>query len=84
MGSIPPGSKCMTTFIINQNRMYDYKTCIVEGDPTVKPEQLSKVMNEMSGDGYRIAFQLVERRRRLFFKTRESMILTFERSLDLT
>jgi len=51
------------------------------GRSRIRAEAVSGVLNEMGSRGYRNTFQVLESRRFLIFWQRETLIITFERSV---
>ncbi len=83
-------AKPQQKFVINHGQRFDYQVrslpegalgTILLGRSSIKPHKLNNILNEMSAKGYRNTFQVLERKRMLIFWTRESLLLTFVRSL---
>ena len=51
------------------------------GRSKIRPERVERMLNEMGSRGYRNSFQVLEKCRFLLFWQRETLIITFERSL---
>ena len=51
------------------------------GRSKIRPERVERMLNAMGARGYRNSFQVLEKRRFLLFWQRETLIITFERSL---
>ncbi len=76
--------------VVNHGQQFDYQVrmlsegalgTILLGRSSINPNKLSNTLNEMARQGYRNTFQVLERRRMLLFWTRESLLLSFERSI---
>ena len=53
---------------------------ILFGQGKLQSKKMERVMNDYGEKGWDVSFQLIERRRLLFFWSREAAIITFTRS----
>jgi len=85
-----PRAAAKSKSIVNHGQRFDYQVrvlcegalgTILLGRSSINPDKLTDALNQMTRTGYRNTFQVLERRRLFIFWSRESLLLTFERSI---
>lgn len=85
-----PQSSTKSSSVVNHGQRFDYQVQLLSegalgtiflGRSSINRAKLANALNDMARRGYRNTFQVLERRRMLIFWSRESLLLTFERSI---